>query len=326
MSTLITGAGLIGCQTAALLAERGERVVLVDKTPQAAFIASVVPLTAVSLEAADIADRSALMGLMQKHRITQVVHTAAALSMAIRGDPALAADVNFMGTVHVLESARQLGLRRVLCASSTTVYYPIFHRPQKLPVGEDFAFHCLSERPGSLYAASKLAGEFFAQHYAQSFGMSVAMLRYSAVLGLWAGPNHSVPGRLMAQLLGQGASDRRVHISDPLLMWNGGEDFIDAREVARANVAALDAATLPSPVYTIASGHMARFSDFVEAAQQVSPELTFSHGPLPDTGFAGFAHPRETAFDVSRARKELGFEAQHDLMESLRMARPWTKA
>ena len=33
----------------------------------------------------------------------------------------------------------------------------------------------------------------------------------------------------------------RVHISDPLLMWSGGEDFIDARDVARANVAALDA-------------------------------------------------------------------------------------
>lgn len=325
MSTLITGAGLIGCQTAALLLARGERVVLLDKSPPSTFMACVVPTGAVQIEAGDITDRAGLTDLFKRHDVTQVVHTAAALSTAIRGEPTLAADVNLIGTVNVLEAAREFKLRRIVCASSTTVYYPIFHRPHSQPIGEDFAFHSVSERPGSLYAASKLAGEFFAQHYAQSFGLSVAILRYSAVLGLWAGPNHSVPGRLMAQLLGQGACDGRVHVSDPLLMWSGGEDFIDAHEVARANVAALDAATLPSSVYTIASGRMARFADFIEAARQVSPELRISHAPLPATGFAGFAHPREVAFDVSRAREDLGFEAQHDLVGSLRAAQRWVK-
>ncbi len=323
MSTLITGAGLIGCQTAALLAERGEPVVLLDLAPQPEHIASVLPLAQVSIEVGDVSDRAGLMALMQRHRITQVVHTAAALSMSIRREPALAADVNFMGTVNLLEAARSLGLRRLVCASSTTVYYPIFHRPHSQPIAEDFAFHSVSERPGSLYAASKLAGEFFAQHYAQAYGLSIAVLRYSAVLGLWAGPNHSVPGRLMAELLGQGEGP--VHLSDPLLMWRGGEDFIDARDVARANLAALDAPALPSCVYTIASGRMARFADFVDAARQLQPGRQIDHAPLPDTGFAGFAHPREVPFDLSRAKAELDFEARHDLMESLRAAQRWVQ-
>ncbi len=323
MSTLITGAGLIGCQTAALLAERGEPVVLLDLAPQPEHIASVLPLAQVSIEVGDVSDRAGLMALMQRHRITQVVHTAAALSMSIRREPALAADVNFMGTVNLLEAARSLGLRRLVCASSTTVYYPIFHRPHSQPIAEDFAFHSVSERPGSLYAASKLAGEFFAQHYAQAYGLSIAVLRYSAVLGLWAGPNHSVPGRLMAELLGQGEGP--VHLSDPLLMWRGGEDFIDARDVAHANLAALDAPTLPSCVYTIASGRMARFADFVDAARQLQPGRQIDHAPLPDTGFAGFAHAREVPFDLSRAKAELGFEARHDLMESLRAAQRWVQ-
>jgi len=326
MSTLITGAGLIGCQTAALLAARGEKVVLLDKAPQAQHIASVLPLEAVRIETGDISDRRALIATLERHEVQQVVHTAAALSMAIRREPALAADVNFMGTVHVLEAARLLGLRRVVCASSTTVYYPIFQRAPTAPLNEDFAFHTVSERPSSLYAASKLAGEFFAQHYAQTFDLSIAVLRYSAVLGLWAGPNHSVPGRLMAQLLGQGAGEGPVHISDPLLMWRGGEDFIDAREVARANVAALDAPALPSCVYTIASGRMARFDDFIEAARQLQPGRPIGHAPLPETGFAGFAHPRDLPFDNSRAKAELDFEAQHDLLESLRAAQPWVRA
>ena len=323
MSTLITGAGLIGCQTAALLAARGEPVVLLDLAPQPEHIASVLPLDKVVIEAGDVSDRSGLLALMQRHRITQVVHTAAALSLSIRREPTLAADVNFMGTVNLLEAARSLGLRRLVCASSTTVYYPIFHRPHSQPIAEDFAFHSVSERPGSLYAASKLAGEFFAQHYAQAYGLSIAVLRYSAVLGLWAGPNHSVPGRLMAELLGQGAGP--VHLSDPLLMWRGGDDFIDARDVARANLAALDAPALRSCVYTIASGRMARLADFVDAARQLQPGRQIDHAPLPDTGFAGFAHAREVPFDLSRAKAELGFEARHDLMESLRAARRWVR-
>ena len=192
-------------------------------------------------------------------------------------------------------------------------------------MSEDFAFHALSERPGSLYSASKLAGEFFAQHYAQTFGLSVAVLRYSAVLGLWAGPNHSVPGRLMAELLGQGAAGGPIHISDPLLMWIGGEDFIDARDVARANVAALDAPALPSCVYTIASGRMDRFEDFMAAARALQPGRPITHAPVPDTGFAGFAHARETPFDLSRARTELGFAAQHGLLDALKAAQPWVQ-
>ena len=323
MSTLITGAGLIGCQTAALLLARGEKVVLLDKAPQPQQMASVLPLEKVQIETGDISDRALLINLLKRHGVQQVVHTAAALSTAIRREPALAADVNFMGTVNVLEAARLLSSRRVVCASSTTVYYPIFHRPHSQPITEDYAFHSVSERPGSLYAASKLAGEFFAQHYAQTFGLSIAVLRYSAVLGLWAGPNHSVPGRLMAELLGQGAGGGPVHISDPLLMWRGGEDFIDAREVARANVAALDAPTLPSCVYTIASGRMARFADFVAAARQLQAGRTISHAPVPDTGFAGFPHAREVPFDVSRAKTELGFEAKHDLLDSMRAAQRW---
>jgi UDP-glucose 4-epimerase len=325
MSVLITGAGLIGCQTAALLAARGEAVVLLDKAPQRMHIASVLPLEAVTVETGDITDRAGLLTLMRRHHITQVVHTAAALSMSIRCEPSLAADVNFMGTVNVLEASRLLKLRRVVCASSTTVYYPIFHKSPSRSVGEDFAFHTLSERPGSLYAASKLAGEFFAQHYAHVFGLSIAVLRYSAVLGLWAGPNHSVPGRLMAKLLGQDAEGGRVHISDPLLMWRGGEDFIDARDVARANVAALDAPTLTSTVYNIASGRMDRFADFVAAARVLQPALLITHAEVPDTGFAGFAHSREVPFDISRAKTELGFEARRDLLDSLSSAQQWLK-
>lgn len=323
MTTLITGAGLIGCQTAAMLAARGDRVVLLDLHPPSAVIASAPYLDQVTFVSGDISDRAAMLNLLKQHEIEAVVHTAAALSMAIRQTPTLAADVNLGGTVNLLEAARACGLRRFVLASSTTLYYPSFRRPQAGPVAEDFAFHAVSERPGSLYAASKLAAEFFTQHYADQFGLSVAILRYSAVLGLWAGPNNSVPGRLLATLLGRGAVNGRVSVTDPLLMWSGGDDFIDARDVAAANVAALDATALPSRVYTIGSGLLASFDDFVAASHQVRPSLIFDEVALPGTGFAGFPHQRTQAFDVRCAKEELGFSTQHDLLSSFKAASAW---
>ena len=323
MATLVTGAGLIGCQTAALLAARGEPVVLLDLQPMPVLIGSVLPLEQVTVVSGNVCDRAAMLALLLQHRITAVVHTAAALSTAIRQTPTLAADVNLGGTVNLLEAARTCGVRRFVLASSTTLYYPTFRRPQTNPISEDFAFHAVSERPGSLYAASKLAAEYFTQHYADQFGLSVAILRYSAVLGLWAGPNNSVPGRLLATLLGLGAVNGRVVVTDPLLLWSGGDDFIDARDVAAANVAALDATTLSSRVYTIGSGQLASFGDFVAAARQLRPELIFEDLALPDSGFAGFPYQRTQPFDVRCAQAELGFSAKHDLLSSFNAASAW---
>lgn len=319
MTILITGAGLIGCQTAALLAARGDRVVLLDLRPDRAAMASL-GLQDIAVETADIRDRAAMRALFERLGVTAVLHTAAALSMAIRETPTLAADVNFGGTVNLLEAARAVGVRRFVLASSTTLVYPIFRRPQPAPVPEDFAFHVVSERPGSLYAASKLAAEFFVQHYADQFGLSIGILRYSAVLGLWGGPNNAVPGRLLATLLGQGAVDGQVAVTDPLLLWAGGDEFIDARDVARANLAALDAAALPARVYTIAQGRLLHFDDFIAAARLQRPWLRHADVVLPATGFAGFAHQRNQAFDVSLAQRDLGFVAQHGLASSMRDA------
>ncbi len=321
MTVLVTGAGLIGCHTARLLLAAGQDVVLLDNRPNHPAIASLLPRNRVPVVQSDICDAAALDRVIAEHRVDRVLHTAALLSLAFNADPPAGVAVNVLGTVTLLEACRRAGISRFVFGSSTTVAYSTFHRGVSAPIAEDFPLHVVTDRPRSLYAASKLSAEFFIHLYADRYGLSVGILRYAAVLGLWGGPNNSVPGRLIETLLG-GAPSGCVTITDPFLLWSGGDDFIDARDVATANVAALDAPALPSRVYFIGSGRLSGIGAFVDATRQLRPDVTIELPALPDTGFAGFPFQRSEPFDTELARRELGFEAAYDIAASLASAVP----
>ncbi len=319
MTILVTGAGLIGCHTARLLIENGQSVVLLDNNPSQPAISSILGDKLPPIERIDIRDLAAIQAVIARHRVTRVLHTAAALSLAFNANPPMGAAVNILGTVNLLEASRQAGISRFVFGSSTTVAYSTFHRPAAMPIVEDFDMKVVEDRPGSFYAASKLSAEYFIQLYADRYDMSVGILRYAAVLGLWAGPNNSVPGRLIESLLAQ-SDNGVVSITDPFLLWSGGDDFIDARDVARANVAALEAASLPTRVYYIASGRLTTLREFVEAARQIRPDVAIQMPPPPATGFAGFPHLRAQPFDIGAAQRDLAFCPECDLVSSLRDA------
>ena len=309
MTVLVLGAGLIGGLTAQLLAQRGDKVVLADVRDGAAP-------DGVLRVRCDVTDEPALKAIMQNHGVRDVVHTAAWLSTAIRQDPLKGIGVNIMGTAHVLECARTLGLRRVVLASSTTVTYTGFaaHGPQ--PIEEDLPLHVISERPASIYAACKLAGEHLAQLYHDLYGVDAVSLRYAAVLGD-LGNITSVPGRLLQTLVQAGQSGQAVQLDDPFLVWGGREEFVDARDCARANVCALDAPHPQQRVYHIADGQWHGLGDFVAAVQRLYPAL---HVTWPDkltTGFAGFPQQRPAPSDHRRAQSELGFVCAHGLPDSI---------
>lgn len=309
MTVLVLGAGLIGGLTAQLLAQRGDKVVLADVRDGAAP-------DGVLRVRCDVTDEPALKAIMQNHGVRDVVHTAAWLSTAIRQDPLKGIGVNIMGTAHVLECARTLGLRRVVLASSTTVTYTGFaaHGPQ--PIEEDLPLHVISERPASIYAACKLAGEHLAQLYHDLYGVDAVSLRYAAVLGD-LGNITSVPGRLLQSLVQAGQSGQAVQLDDPFLVWGGREEFVDARDCARANVCALDAPYPQQRVYHIADGQWHGLGDFVAAVQRLYPALQVTWPDKLTTGFAGFPQQRPAPSDHRRAQSELGFVCAHGLPDSI---------
>lgn len=124
----------------------------------------------------DVTDRPALDRLMAGVRFDQVIHLAARAGVRPSlEDPALYQRVNVEGTVHVLEAARRSGVRKIIVASSSSVYGV----NSKLPFSEsDPIFSAISP-----YAASKLACEALGHVYHHIYGMDVVMLRFFTVYG-----------------------------------------------------------------------------------------------------------------------------------------------
>lgn len=321
-TVLITGGGLVGTHTARLLQERGDRVIVVERAPNREAMASILGAAMPRIVVGSVTDLPLLRATIAEEGVNAIVHTAAALSTAIRAAPPDGIATNILGTTAVLEAARLGGVARVVVASSATVTYAVFDQPADGAYREDFACRILSQRPRSLYAATKLAGEHLALLYADLYRLDPVILRYAAVIGFWRGPDNSVPGRLARTVLQPDAAGRAV-IDDPLLGWDGVEDFVDVRDVAAANVAAIDAAQPAQRVYHVATGRTLTFAEFLAAAQAALPGLRIDLRITPRAGFAGFPHARTQPFDVSGAARELGFRAEIALRDTLAELRRW---
>lgn len=317
-TVLVTGAGQIGCWTAAQLRARGDRVLLVDLRAPSAEVVDFAGLAGTIFETADVTDFDRLDGLCDAFAVDRVVHTAALLSSSIRADPLAGVRVNALGAANVLELARRRRLRRTVLASSTTVSYPVFGSFQGHALPEDFSMRVLSESPGSIYAAAKLFGEHLALLYVRTYGVSAVALRYAAVIGPWPGPVTSVPGRLFERLIESARAGKEAVLDDPLLIWRGIEEFVDARDCARANLAALDAPQPGQTVYHVSSGETFTLDEVVAAVRAVFPGLETSVRVAAQGGFAGFAHARPAPSDLAAARRDLGFAPQWRFVDSIR--------
>src|SRR5438105_5184226 len=124
----------------------------------------------------DLLDRSALDGLLSAARFDQIIHLAARAGVRPSLEqPALYQRVNVEGTVNLLESARLRGVKKVIIASSSSVYGV----NSKVPFAEsDPIFTAISP-----YAASKLACEALGHVYHHVYGLDIALLRLFTVYG-----------------------------------------------------------------------------------------------------------------------------------------------
>ncbi len=153
MKVLITGGmGVIGAEATRKFVLEGHRPVIYARRRDERLIADL--LDQVEIELGDITDAGRLTEVLKKHAITHVVHAAGYMSAPSAANVPMGIQVNVMGTVNVLEAARQLGIERVVYTSAKGVYGPfrgVDGYPTYQPVREDHP-----KTPARIYDCAKL--------------------------------------------------------------------------------------------------------------------------------------------------------------------------
>ena len=216
MTILVTGAaGFIGSHLTEQLLAAGHHVIGLDNFDNQydparkrvnVRLFSGHPLF--EFVAGDVRDQSLLTQLLRQHACDTVVHLAARTGVrASVSEPALCLDVNVNGTLSLLEAMRTTGARRLVMASSSSVY----GNSTSVPFREDDE----ANRPLSPYAMSKRSAELLAHTYHHLYGFDVACLRFFTVYGPRQRPEMAISqftanmcGGVPITLFGDGSSAR----------------------------------------------------------------------------------------------------------------------
>lgn len=208
---------------------------------------------------------------------------------------------NVKATQRLLEAATQLGVGRVVYASSSSVYGNADH----YPVDES-----MRPQPFSPYGVTKLAGEHLCSLYAANFGLAVVSLRYFTVYGPGQRPDMATH-RLFEAALNQTAFP---------LFGSGAQlrDFTYVGDIVRANLLAATADVEPGLVANIAGGGECSMIDLIAMVEDVT-----GHPILLDHRAAERGDVARTGALTDRARERLGWEPLVGLREGLERQHEW---
>jgi len=308
---LITGgAGLIGSHIAdGLVAEGLEEIVILDNFTRGRKenLRPALASGKVSIVEGDIRDSDLVREIMEGVDI--VFHEAAIRITQCAEDPRLAHDVLATGTFNILEAAVAAKVKRVVAASSASIY----GQAELFPTNE--THHGYGNR--TIYGAIKLYGEGLLRSFYEMYGLNYVALRYFNVYG----PRMDAFGVYTEVMIRW--MERLANGQPCLILGNGNQtmDFVYVGDVARANIMAAKS-SLTDDVLNIASGTETSLSELAETLGRVMG----GHQP-PEYGPARKVNPvsRRLA-DVSKAERLLGFRTQYSLEAGLReLVNWWTK-
>ncbi len=314
MATLITGAGQVGTYVARALVERGEKPILFDMSPRLEAIAEIVNPDQVKILRGNVLDMTDLLQTIRAERIDHIIHTAAILPTP-DAKPHVTVQVNIMGLVNVLEAARALDVQRVVHTSSIVLHYGAYPKyPPQAPITEEAP---VARIPGFFYGTTKIAAEYIALDYADALGVDVVALRLGHVWGAWGGPL-GAPISILLHLLVNGAlRGEKVVLDQPVLLWGGREGFVHVRNAARALILARDARHLEHRTFIITDARPYALSEFLDEIRRHFPDFEVDITVPLTGGYAGTSVALEQPYDISRARRELGYEPEYDLARGI---------
>jgi nucleoside-diphosphate-sugar epimerase len=313
MAVLITGAGLVGTHTAQRLHARGAQPVLYDLAPALPYVRSLVP-DAVPVVRGDIRDLPHLIQVLRQYQPDVIVHTAGLIGARVEEAPYSGLQINVQGTINVLEAARVLGVRRVVFASTEGVYDRAYAMDPAVPLPETSPYGY-----NPLYGATKVANEFLGMAYAQRFGVDFLALRFSAVFGPGTFVGGSTAGEFMHSLISAAVERRPLRVQP----WPARREYTYGKDIARAVEAACFATGLRDRIFNIGPGRTYSLEEIVEAVRHVEPGADIVIDGPPNEALARSL--RNSPYDTTRAREQLGWTAEFDLEAAFRDYAAWLR-
>jgi UDP-glucose 4-epimerase len=310
MATLITGGtGMVGSYVARLMISRGETPVLLDRSPDEKQTRDIRQQA--KIIRGDILDLLGLVKIIKKENIDRIVHTAGALAAAATEDPVTAIKVNVEGGANILEAAKLMGVRRVVF-TSTRLVYDCTRIPEN-PIDEDYTK--LTNGLYGVYASTKLACEHLGQNYSELYGVEFAAVRFARVFGPGYWNAESTPNtgaRTLKDLIEKTMVGQPVTIRRPKSV---SDDWLYVKDAAQAVDLACNAPRLNHHAYNIGPGRMYEFDEVLRIVKKHLPELrvtVLENDTPPDSaGTRQPPMPTPMEMDISRARKDLGYEPQY---------------
>jgi nucleoside-diphosphate-sugar epimerase len=231
----------------------------------------------------------------------EVVFHQAALPSIPRSvqDPLTTNAANVIGTLNVLLAARDSGVRRVIYASSSSVYGV----NEQLPKSED-----TTAQPASPYAVGKLAAEGYCRSFWEVYGLETVSLRYFNTFGPRQDPLSqyaAVIPRFVAAFLSNEA---------PVVFGDGEQtrDFTYVENVLEANVRAAAAEGVAGGVYNVASGSSLSLNQLLQQLRDLTGRDLEARYEPPRPG-----EVRHSQADVTAARRDLGYSVTVPFEEGL---------
>jgi UDP-glucose 4-epimerase len=304
MRALVTGgAGFIGSNLVDALLDAGHEVEVLDNlaTGRRSNLDAALSRGA-TLHEVDITDARAVSGHVDRFRPQAVFHLAAQIDVRKSvADPAFDSRVNVEGTINLLEASRAAGVARfVFSSTGGAIYGETDVRPSP---------ETLQPLPEAPYGQSKFCAERYLQLQSRLYGLSTVALRYGNVYG----PRQDPLGEAGVVAIFCG----KLLAGETATVYGDGRqtrDYVYVGDVVRANLAALSATGVRGEV-NIGAGREVSVLDLVAALNDLAGDRGFSVGHAPPrTG-----EVQRSCLDVTLAREALGWTAEMELSEGLRI-------
>lgn len=305
---LVTGAaGFIGCETCLKLIERGQTIVGIDNLNEYYPVSlkknrlDRLKSPLFQFEACDLADKKNLESLFSKHQFEQVIHLAAQAGVRYSlENPQAYIDSNITGFLNILECARMYPVKHLTYASSSSVY----GRNTSTP----FKTTDITEKPSSLYAATKKSNELMAETYNHLFQINATGLRFFTVYGPWGRPD--MAPWLFAKAILEG---------NPIKVFNNGnmkrdftyiDDIIEG--VIQVSEVGIQKKNPEHKVYNLGRGCPIPLLEFIEILEEnIGKKAIKTYLPMQP------GDVEITWADVSDLERDVGYTPQIDLREGI---------